>query len=132
MARATFSERRREEAEGAYQAFVAKGFPVTLGGNLETLQCATATDRSNWLIFKGACEDALKAGAQADDPSPIPIRATSNGLYVVTFGQALQIIADMRAWGFAAEQNRWRLKDLVDAAKSNAELRAINLTEGWP
>jgi len=128
----TFAARRHAEAEAAYRAFVAGGFPVTLEGHAETLQCATPEDRANWLIFKGALDDALAAGANPDDPAPIPVRTTANTLHVVTYAQGLQLIADMRAWGFAAEANRWRLKDLIDAAKSNDDLRAIDLTEGWP
>lgn len=128
----TFTARRLAEADAAYAEFASRGFPVTLEGNAETLQCASDTDRANWLIFKGACEDALKAGATVDDAAPIPVRCTSNINYVVTYGQALQIIADMRTWGLLAQANAWRIKDAVKAAKSNAELLAIDLSEGWP
>jgi hypothetical protein len=132
VSRATFPDRRLEEIDAAYAAFIGAGFPVTLGGNAETLQCATTDDRSNWLILKGACDDAITAGAKTTDVLPLPIRTTSNASYSITYGQALQIISGMRTWGFAAQQNVWRLKDLVAAAQSNDDLNAIDLSGGWP
>lgn len=129
--RVTFTARRLAEADAAYAAFVGGGFPVALGQG-ETLQCGSEAEQAKWLIFKSACDDAIRAGALPADPAPIPIRCTSNTNYAVTYGQALQIIADMTVWGFAAQANVWRLKDAISAAASNDELRAIDLTEGWP
>lgn len=103
-----------------------------LDGVLEALQVATSEDRSNWLIFKDALDDRVKAGALLTDPSPLPIRCMSNTNHAVTIGEALQVVADLRAWGFAAQANCWRLKDAVSAAQSDAGLIAVDLTQGWP
>lgn len=133
MSRPAFRQRRLEEAASAYQAFIDTGFPVTFSGNAETLQVGTDTDRSNWLIFKGALDDALAGGLVSTfDTVPIPIRCTSNNLYTVTFAEAVQMIADMRTWGFAAQVNCWRLKDAIEAATTGEDLNAVDLTEGWP
>lgn len=130
--RPSFTARRLLEAQAAYAAFIEGGFPLTLDGNAETLQCATDTDRSNWLIFKGALDDALLAGADPDSIIPIPIRCTSNNNYAITFAQAAQMIADMRTWGFAGQVNCWRLKDEITACTTGEALNAVDLTEGWP
>ncbi len=78
--------------DAAYRAFVGGGFPVMFGETAETLQCATETDRSNWLIFKDAIGDALASGAHPGEAIPISIRCTSNTSYSVTYAEALQIL----------------------------------------
>lgn len=130
--RPAFRARRLLEADAAYQAFLDSGFPVTFEGVGETLQVGRDSDKSNWLIFKGALDDAVAAGAPIDGPSPLPIRCTSNNSYQITLGGALQTISDMRAWGFAALANSWRLKDAINAAQTGEALNAVDLTEGWP
>lgn len=128
--RPSFRPRKLEEVNATYAAFLAGGFPVDFEGNAETLQCGDG-DQTKWLIFLGACEEAIAAGF-GDQPIPIPIRCTSNNSYVVTFSEAGQIVRDMRAWGFLAQANCWRLKDEVAAAETGEALNAVDLTEGWP
>lgn len=132
MSRPAFRERRLEEADAAYQAVLDGGFPQTFEGVSETLQVGRDSDKSNWLIFKGALDDAVSAGLPLDGPSPLPIRCTSNNSYDLTLQEALGVISDMRAWGFAALGNSWRLKDEIAAATTGEELNAVDLTEGWP
>lgn len=132
MSRPSFRPRRLLEVEAAYQAFLDAGFPVTFEGVSETLQVGRDSDKSNWLIFKGALDDAVGARAPLDGPSPLPIRCTSNNSYSLTLGEALTVISDMRAWGFAALGNSWRLKDALNAAQTGEALNAVDLTEGWP
>lgn len=131
VSRPSFRPRRLEEATRAYQAFIDKGFPVTFEGTGETLQCASDTDRANWLIFLGVCQEAIKADA-GDQPIPIALRCTSNRSYVVTFSEAVALIEAMRTWGLSAQANLWRLKDLIGAAETGDALNAIDVTEGWP
>jgi len=132
MSRPSFRQRRLEEADAAYQAHIDGGFPVTLSGIAETLQVGTVEQRSDWLIFKGAIDDAVGDGAQPADPVAVPIRTTSNNNYTVTFSEAQTMIANMRTWGFAARVNCWRLKDLISAATTGEQLNAVDLMQGWP
>jgi len=132
MSRPSFRPRRLAEADAAYQAVLDGGFPQAFEGIDETLQVATETDRSNWLIFKGALDDAVTAGMPMDGPSPLPIRCTSNNTYDLPLQAAIQVISDMRAWGFAALANSWRLKDAINAALTGEELNAVDVSEGWP
>lgn len=130
--RATFTPRKLREVEAEYEARLGVGFPVTLEGNAETLQVARDIDRTNWLTLLGICDEAI-AAEFGEFPLPPPgLRCTSNRSYIVTFAEAAVIIRNLRAWAAAVQANRWRLKDLADAAQSNAELNAIDLDAGWP
>lgn len=131
MGKPRWKPRRVEEAVRAYQAFIEGGFPVTFQGNPETLQCASDTDRANWLIFLGVCQEAVTAGKGAQ-AIPIPLRCTSNRSYTVTYTAAVTLIQTMRTWGLTAQANLWRLKDEIDAATTGDALNAIDVTEGWP
>lgn len=129
--RPNFRPRKLNDANRAYQTHIDGGFPTTFEGNAETLQCASDTDRANWLIFLGVCQEAVAAGF-GDQPIPIALRCTSNRSYVVTFAEAVILIQNMRTWGLSAQANLWRLKDLLDAAETGDALNAVDLTEGWP
>lgn len=131
MGKPTWKPRRLEEATRAYRVFIEGGFPVTFEGNDETLQCASDTDRANWLIFLGVCQEAVAGGAGAQ-VIPIALRCTSNRSYVVTFAEAVTLIQNMRTWGLTAQANLWRLKDLIDAVETGEALNAVDVTEGWP
>jgi len=127
----TFRPRKLLEINAAYEAFVAAGFPVTLGGNAETLQVARDVDRTNWLTVYDICKEGIAAG-EGDTPQTIFLQATSNRRYVMSYNEAATIIRDLRAWSLAAWQNWNALKDAARAATTNAELQAIDPTEGYP
>lgn len=128
---ATFTKRRLAEVNAAYEAFLAVGFPVMLDGNAETLQVSRDVDRTNWLTLLGLCDEAIAADL-GDVTMALPIRCTSNANYALTYAEGAQIVRDLRTWAAAAQANWWRLKDAVNAAPTNAALRAIDLSEGWP
>ena len=125
----TFRPRKLLEINAAYEAFVAAGFPVTLGGNAETLQVARDVDRTNWLTVQGI---ALRQIAAGNGDGETFVQATSNRRYVVTYTEQLAIIDALTAWGLAAWVNWNALKDAARAATTNAELQAIDPTEGYP
>lgn len=114
-----------------YAAHVGPGFPVTLGGNAETLQTAREVDGINWLTVKGICEEGIAAG-YGDEPGLVFLQTTSNQRYFMTFNEALAIIRDLRTWGLMSWANWNRLKDLVRTATQRWQLDAIDLEEGWP
>lgn len=115
-----------------YDAFLAAGFPVTLEGNAETLQCRNELDRTNWLTLIGICQEAITAEF-GDYPIPEPgLRCTSNTNYLPTFAETLELLKALRAWAAAAQGNWWRLKDAVRDAPTRQALFAIDLDEGWP
>ena len=126
-----FRERRLEEADAAYQAFLAGGFPCVLGGNIETLQLRDDADKTNWLIFLGVCNEAV-TGLLGSSTIPLPIRCTSNRTYFITYLQAQTLVRDMRAWGFAAQANAWLHKDALAMATTGEELNAVDVKAGWP
>lgn len=131
MSRPGWKPRRVEEATRAYRTHIESGFPVVFEGVPEVLQCASDTDKTNWLIFLGACQEAVIA-KHGDDDVPIPLRCTSNRSYVITFAEAVALILNMRTWGLTAQANLWRLKDEIAAAETGEALNAIDVTEGWP
>jgi hypothetical protein len=131
MSRPTFRARKLEEVNRAYAEFLAGGFPCVLEGVAETLQCRNELDRTNWLTLIGICNEAIDQGA-GDLPIPAPIRCTSNRFYALSFNDTLELMKALRAWAAAAQGNNWRMKDLVASAESNEDLRAVDLTEGWP
>jgi hypothetical protein len=129
--RPTFSPRKLEEIDRAYAAFIEPGFPVTFEGQSETLQ-ARDQDKANWLYLQAKCLRAAEAGA-GDFQLPEPgIRCTSNNFIRPTVNETLAILDALGTWSEAALSNYWRMKDLVRDALTNADLRAIDLTEGWP
>lgn len=54
---------RLDQLDRVYTAHLEAGYPVTLGGNAETLQVSRDTDRTNWLSLLGMCAEAITAVA---------------------------------------------------------------------
>lgn len=128
-----YRKRKAEQANAAYDAFIAGGFPLENFPG-ETLQCRNDTDRSNWFEVRDLCREMIFADPLwADLPFPDPgLRCTSNAFVLPTVGEVLQILTDMRAWVFAGQMNLWRLKDAVRDCTTRAGLNTINTDEGWP
>lgn len=132
MPRPTFPDRKLEDVNRAYAAVLASGFATAdFPGQpeAETLQCRNELDRTNWLGLVVACQ----ANIAAENPDGLTtIRCTSNRMYDVTYAETLGRMYVLLGQAQAAQQNWWRMKDLVRDALTNADLRAIDLTEGWP
>lgn len=126
--------RRLGDINTRYAAHIGPGYPVTLGGNAETLQVARDVDAINWLTVKSICDEGI-AAELGDVPDLIFLQTTSNRRYTMSFNEALTIIKDLRAWGLASWANWNRLKDAArDPAvtPTAADLEALDLDEGWP
>lgn len=123
--------RRLLEVTAAYEAHLAKGFPVTLDDIAETLQVSRDVDRTNWLTFLDICREQKEAGKE-DDPSVFPLRTTANRNHAVTYKQGAATVRALRSWAGAAQANWWALKDAVRAADTGEALNAIDITQGWP
>lgn len=127
----TFRPRKLLEINAAYEAFVAAGFPVTLGGNAETLQVARDVDRTNWLVLQSRALRQIAAG-NGDTPQTTFVQTTANRRYFMSYAEQLDLLDAMEAWSLAAWQNWNALKDAARAAASDDELRAIDVNAGYP
>lgn len=124
-------ERRVEEINRRYDAFLAGGYPLADYPG-ETLQCRNELDRTNWLTLKDICFEALMADL-GDALIPAPgIRCTSNNFIQPTFAYTFELMRSLRAWAFQAQANWWRLKDLARSQTDWRELEAMSIDEGWP
>lgn len=127
-------DRRVLEITQAYDAVLEAGFATAdLAGQPEpeTLQCRNELDRTNWIGLVIKCEAAIALGA-GDVPLDIPIRCTSNRMYVVTYNDALGRMFALLNQVAQAQQNWWRLKDEARAAEHRGDLDLIDVTVGWP
>jgi len=137
VSRPSFRARRLQEVNAAYAAFLQHGFPTAdFEGQPEpeTLQCRDELDRTNWIGLIIECQAAVAADPlNVDAPIPAPgLRCTSNRMYVVTYGDAMQRMFALLGSVQQAQANWWRLKDLVRDAATGEDLNAVDLTEGWP
>ena len=127
-------KRRVGDITTRYEAHIAPGFPVTLGGVAETLQVARDVDRTNWLTVARRYDKAVAEGF-GDVPGLAFLQTTSNNRYTMTCNEALTIIEALTDWGIAAWDNWNRLKDAArDPAvtPTSEALEALDLEEGWP
>ena len=131
MTRPIHLDRRIMEIDAEYARRLAVGFPAILGGQPETLQVARDEDRTNWLTFKGLCDEGIASGLP-DEEAPISIRTTANRNYAVTYSEGADLMRDMRTWAAAMMVNRWALKDAAHAATTAEALNAVDITQGWP
>lgn len=146
MLRATFTARKLGDVNRAYDAFLLTGVPLADYPD-ETLQCRNELDRTNWMELRDICREAIAAerayyeANELDPPEagygamPITapgIRCTSNNFIQPTVAETLVILDGIRTWAMAAQANWWSLKDAVRDAETNAELNAIDVTEGYP
>lgn len=114
-----------------YGVRIAVGYPVTLEGVEETLQCRNNEDRTNWLALLDACREAVADGHGAVPIQP-PLRCTSNREYALTCADTIPLLKGVRAWAGDLLKNRWTLSDQIRAAETVEALDAIDITIGWP
>lgn len=124
-------ERALIAVSAEYAARLAVGYPVTLGGVAETLQCRNNEDRTNWLALLDACREAVDLGAGAVPIQP-PLRCTSNREYALTCAETIPLLKGVRGWAGALLTRRWALNDAVRDADTIEALAAIDLKAGWP
>lgn len=119
-------------AEAEYEARIAVGYPVTLGGNAETLQLRPNTeDRTNWLgVLVGAQAASALGNGSADYPTKI--RTTSNAGYTITNDAAVALMFQLLGWAGEMFGARSAIKDAIAAATDAEALAAIDVTAGYP
>lgn len=122
-------DRRIAEADRAYAAFLAGGFPIEGG---ETLQCRNELDRTNWLTLKDICFEAIAVELGGELIPEPGIRCTSNLFIRPTFAETFALMQALRTWAMQAQANWWRLKDECRSVTSREALEAVDMTEGWP
>lgn len=130
----TLDERKAAKlsaAAAAYEEKLAVGFPVTLGGNDETLQCRNEHDRTNWLGLLMGAQIAVAAG-QGASAYPVKIRCTSNAEYQVTNAQAVAHMLGLLGWAGAMLAAYWSVKDSIKDATNSASVDAVDVTAGYP
>lgn len=107
------------------------GFTVpsgTMAGKV--LQTRNLEDRTNWLISQASYSAAIAGGMGAVEGAQF--RTADNSTFTVSFSEGLSVLLAMAAWGDAAMNNSWSMKDAVEAAEDLAALDAINIDAGWP
>ena len=122
---------RLRDASTVYAANLAAGYPVTLGGNAETLQCRNDHDRTNWLGLLIGAQTAVALGQGAAD-YPIKLRCTSNAEYTVTNDAAVLLMLGLLNWAGATMAAYWAVKDAITEAGNTPTLNAVNLEAGYP
>lgn len=111
-------------------AVLTGGFTVpsgTMAGKV--LQTRNLEDRTNWLISQTSYSAAVAGGMGAVEGAQF--RTDDNSTFTVTFAEGLNVLLAMAAWGAAAMNNSWTLKDAVAAAEDLAALDAVDIEAGW-
>ncbi len=111
-------------------AVLTGGFTVpsgTMAGKV--LQTRNLEDRTNWLISQTSYSAAVAGGMGAVEGAQF--RTADNSTFTVSFSEGLSVLLAMVAWGAAAMNNSWILKDAVAAAEDLTALDAIDIEAGW-
>lgn len=111
-------------------AVLTGGFTVpsgTMAGKV--LQTRNLEDRTNWLISQASYSAAVAGGMGAVEGAQF--RTADNSTFTVAFAEGLNVLLAMTAWGAAAMNNSWTLKDAVAAAEDLAALDAVDIEAGW-
>ena len=132
------ADARVREIDSLYLATLDAGFAYDFGGRtaklpnglteragVRTLQ-TRQDDREKWLatasLMQLLPQDAPVRDFRCVDDAQIPMRA----------GEALQCLIAMQAHFGRALDARWRHKDAVRALSTIGEVRAYDITTGWP
>lgn len=116
------------------EAVLSGGFTVpaeastALGGKV--LQTRDADDRINWLVSQASYSTAVAAGQ--GEAMGANFRTIDNQSITVSYAEGLNALLAMAAWGAAAMDNSWALKDAALTAQDQAALDAVDVEAGWP
>lgn len=122
---------KRDAINAKLDAILTGGYSVeagTMAGKM--LQTRNLEDRTNWLVSQASYSAAVAAGHGAVEGAQF--RTADNSTFTVSFSEGLGVLLAMVAWGAAAMNNSWTLKDAVAAAEDQAALDAIDVDAGWP
>lgn len=129
------------KVNAAYEQRLSQGFATAdFEGQPEpeTLQCRNELDRTNWLGLLVKCTEAERFAAEIEADWPLtlqidpPLRCTSNRMYVISYQDAKGRMLALLDQVGQAQANWWRIKDLVEAAETLDQLKAIDISGGYP
>lgn len=107
------------------------GFTVPFGAMTgKVLQTRNLEDRTNWLVSQASYSAAVAAGQGAVEGAKF--RTAENETFTLSYADGLAVLLAMSAWGAAAMDNSWSLKDAVALAEDETALDAIDIEAGWP
>lgn len=122
---------KRAAINAKLNAVLTGGYVVESGTMVgKVLQTRNLEDRTNWLISQASYSAAIAGGMGAVEGAQF--RTADNSTFMVTFAEGLSVLLAMAAWGAAAMNNSWSLKDAVEAAEALTTLDAIDVEAGWP
>ena len=135
-------ERRVGDADRAYGAYLARGFPTADFDDQpepETLQCRNELDRTNWIGLLIKAQAVALIASEAEDPEAVmsqpcdpPIPCTSNPMYRPSWSSVIARMYALLEQAAQAQANHWRLKDECRSVATRQALEAIDMTQGWP
>lgn len=107
------------------------GFTVPSGVMAgEVLQTRNLDDRTNWLVSQASY--SVMAGLGNGAELGAKFRSADNSTFTMSYTDGLNVLMTMAAWGAAAMDNSWSLKDAIKATKDQTALDAIDIEAGWP
>ena len=122
---------KRDAINAKLDAMLTGGYSVETGTMIgKMLQTRNLEDRTNWLVSQASYSAAVASGMGA--VAGAQFRTADNSTFTVSFSEGLSVLLAMAAWGAAAMNNSWTLKDAVAAAEDQAALDAIDVDAGWP
>ncbi len=112
-------------------AVLTGGYTVQSGDMAgKVLQTRVLEDRTNWLISQGSYTAAVAGGHGAVVGARF--RTADNATFTLSYADGLAVLLAMAAWGAAAMDRSWALKDAALAASSAAALDEVDVEAGWP
>lgn len=123
-------EAKRAEIDAARDAHREKGYSPTTGPLAGYTLQAREKDQNNWNTSFGIYTVLIARGAGG--VSGAEFRTIDDQDIIITYEEGLDVLLDMGAWGGAVFKNSWDLKNAVAAATTQAELDAIDPSDGWP
>jgi hypothetical protein len=122
---------KRAAINAKLNAVLTGGYTVQSGAMAgKVLQTRNLEDRTNWLTSQASYSIAVAQGAGAVEGATF--RTADNLTFTMSYAEGLAILMAMAAWGAAAMNNSWTLKDAVAVAVDQAALDAIDIDAGWP
>jgi hypothetical protein len=120
-----------EAINGKLATILTSGYTVQSGDMAgKVLQTRNLEDRTNWLVSQASYSAAVAAGQGSVEAAKF--RTSDNSTFTLTYADGLNVLLAMAAWGAAAMDNSWTLKDAVRAAEDHAALDAVDIEAGWP
>lgn len=119
------------EINAKLESVLTGGYTVQSGAMTgQVLQTRNLEDRTNWLISQESYSAAVAMGHGAVEGATF--RTADNSTFTVSFSEGIGVLLAMAAWGAAAMNNSWGIKDAARAAEDLTALDAIDIGAGWP